>query len=100
MNRSYRNTMEIAEYANKLTGIQDMELFERHGEPVEERSFAKLEEALDQVIVDWEAKRADYETEALIFFYRKRGRACVSLYRRETEKPGPGRRAPVIVHEP
>ena len=68
MNRSYRNTMEIAEYANKLTGIQDMELFERHGEPVEERSFAKLEEALDQVIVDWEAKRADYETEALIFF--------------------------------
>ena len=35
---------------------------------VEERSFAKLEEALDQVIVDWEAKRADYETEALIFF--------------------------------
>lgn len=68
MNRSYRNTMEIAEYANKLTGIQDMELFERHGEPVEERSFAKLEEALDQVIVDWEAKRADYETEALVFF--------------------------------
>lgn len=68
MNRSYRNTMEIAEYANKLTGIQDMELFERHGEPVEERSFAKLEEVLDQVIVDWEAKRADYETEALIFF--------------------------------
>ena len=68
MNRSYRNTMEIAEYANKLTGIQDMELFERHGEPVEERSFAKLEEALNQVIVDWEAKRADYETEALIFF--------------------------------
>ncbi len=34
--------MEIAEYANKLTGIQDMELFERHGDPVEERSFAKL----------------------------------------------------------
>lgn len=68
MNRSYRNTMEIAEYANKLTGIQDMELFERHGEPVEERSFAKLEEALDQVIADWEAKRADYETEALILF--------------------------------
>ena len=68
MNRSYRNTMEIAEYANKLTGIQDMELFERHGEPVEERSFAKLEKALDQVIVDWEAKRVDYETEALIFF--------------------------------
>lgn len=40
------------------------------------------------MIVDWEAKRADYETEALIF-YRKRGRACVSLYRRETENLDP-----------
>ena len=68
MNRSYRNTMEIAEYANKLTGIQDMELFERHGAPVEERMFAQQKEALDEVIRRWEAKKADYETEVLILF--------------------------------
>ena len=67
MNRSYRNTMEIAEYANKLTGIQNMELFERHGKPVEEKSFAGLQEALDEVIAGWEAEREEYETEALIF---------------------------------
>ena len=47
MNRSYRNTMEVAQYANHLTGIEDMELFERHGEPVDERTFSSTEEALE-----------------------------------------------------
>ena len=31
MNKSYRNTVEIASYANKLAGITEVELFERHG---------------------------------------------------------------------
>ena len=36
MNKSYRNTMEIAAYAGAITGIQDLELFERHGKEVTE----------------------------------------------------------------
>ena len=36
MNKSYRNTVEIASYANQLAGITDMDLFDRHGQPVEE----------------------------------------------------------------
>ena len=63
--------MEIAEYANKLIGICDMELFERHGDPVEEKNFAQLKDALDEVIRNWEAKRDAYETEALILFTEK-----------------------------
>ena len=39
MNKSYRNTIEIASYANKLAGITEVELFERHGKPVEEKEF-------------------------------------------------------------
>ncbi len=35
MNKSYRNTVEIASYANSLAGIEGMDLFERHGKPVE-----------------------------------------------------------------
>ena len=30
MNKSYRNTMEIARYAEKLTGVKDVELLKRH----------------------------------------------------------------------
>ena len=35
MNKSYRNTMEIASYANSISDVSDMELFERHGKPVD-----------------------------------------------------------------
>ena len=67
MNRSYRNTMEVAQYANHLTGIEDIELFERHGEPVDERTFSSTEEALETVIEKWLNRREEFETEALIF---------------------------------
>ena len=67
MNRSYRNTMVVAQYANHLTGIEDMELFERHGEPVDERTFSSTEEALETVLEKWLNRREEFETEALIF---------------------------------
>lgn len=67
MNRSYRNTMEVAQYANHLTGIEDMELFERHGAPVDEQTFLSTEEALETVLEKWLNRREEFETEALIF---------------------------------
>ena len=68
MNRSYRNTMEIAQYANRLTGVSDIELFDRHGDAVEEMQFKNLHTALDRVLEKREQKREDYETEALVLF--------------------------------
>lgn len=68
MNRSYRNTMEIAQYANRLIGVSDIELFDRHGDAVEEMQFKNLHTALDRVLEKWEQKREDYETEALVLF--------------------------------
>ena len=50
MNKSYRNTIEIASYANQLAGITEVELFERHGKPVEEKEFPGLIEALERVV--------------------------------------------------
>ena len=50
MNKSYRNTIEIVSYANKLAGITEVELFERHGKPVEEKEFTGLTEALERVV--------------------------------------------------
>ena len=55
MNKSYRNTVEIASYANQLAGITDMDLFDRHGQPVEELFFKgkkqqAMEAALDELV--------------------------------------------------
>lgn len=63
MNKSYRNTVEIASYANSIQESQ-MELFERHGKAVEEMNFSSVKEAYDAVL-----KRLDlnqFETAAVI----------------------------------
>lgn len=65
MNKSYRNTIEIASYANQLAGITEVELFERHGKPVEEKEFPRLIEALERVVKELKLeKQAVTEAEA------------------------------------
>ena len=49
MNKCYRNTMEIASYAMNITGMQGLEIMDRHGKPVEERFEIPLEAALDEI---------------------------------------------------
>ena len=71
MNKSYRNTVEIATYANALAGITDMDLFERHGAPVEEKHFPgkesqSMEQALDEIIKKLELGEEQFETAAVI----------------------------------
>ena len=65
MNKSYRNTIEIASYANQLAGITEVELFERHGKPVEEKEFQGLTGALERVVKELKLeKQAVTEAEA------------------------------------
>lgn len=71
MNKSYRNTVEIASYANRLAGITDMELFERHGEPVEEQVFADMESALKEIVRKISLGEDEYETAAVILRTRQ-----------------------------
>ena len=66
MNKSYRNTVEIASYANKITNVQGVELFERHGRPVEEKSFSALTEMLDEALKNLKFQENEYETAAVI----------------------------------
>ena len=49
LKKSYRNTWEIAEYAGRISGITDLELLERHGKEVEEKSFSTEEEMLKAI---------------------------------------------------
>ena len=86
MNKSYRNTIEIASYANKLAGITDVELFERHGKPVVEREFPGLEEAVESVL--GELRLDDYETAAVITRTAEEAREVYYILKKKLEAEG------------
>lgn len=63
INKSYRNTLEIAEYAAKFIGLTGISFLERHGKEVEEQTFPTLDMLFDAVA---ENLSGDYETSALL----------------------------------
>ena len=66
MNKSYRNTVEIARYAAELAGIKDLDLFERHGKPVTEETFDDLTEAVEQITKAVRLGTEAFETAAVL----------------------------------
>lgn len=66
MKKSYRNTVEIAEYARKITDIQDVEYLQRHGKAVEEKHFSTMEDALQTVMEKVRVSQEEYETAAVL----------------------------------
>ena len=75
MNKSYRNTMEIAAYAGAITGIQDLELFERHGKEVTEAVFERKEDALDALEQELRLAEDAFETAAVLTFTEEEAKA-------------------------
>lgn len=66
MNKSYRNTLEIAEYAERIQGGEGLELFQRHGKEVEEFHGLSMEEMLENIEKQVKSSNAQYETAAVI----------------------------------
>lgn len=66
MNKSYRNTVEIARYAEQIAGSSEMELFERHGKSVTEGNLASFDEAVACVLRDIHIGEEEFETAAVI----------------------------------
>ena len=66
MNKSYRNTLEIAEYAERIRGGECLELFQRHGKEVEEFHGLSMEEMLENIEKQVKSSNAQYETAAVI----------------------------------
>ena len=88
MNKCYRNTSEIAEYANVLAGITRMELVERHGDPVKELQFSQLEGAAAG-IADLVAERSDsFETAAVIVLTKDEASEVSVLLKEALEEKG------------
>lgn len=66
MNKSYRNTLEIADYAERIRGGEGLELFQRHGKEVEEFHGLSMEEMLENIEKQVKSSNAQYETAAVI----------------------------------
>lgn len=65
INKSYRNTVEIAEYAAKLVKASNIEILERHGKEVLEEHFNNIDSLLDKIKEDL-LKSKNYETIAVL----------------------------------
>lgn len=75
MDKSYRNTMEIANYAGQLTGVRDLKLFERHGKEVTETAFECIEKALDVLEQEVHLGEDAFETAAVLTFTEAEAKA-------------------------
>ena len=76
MKKSYRNTIEIAEYAEKIAGISGVTYLERHGKPVEEIPFSSLEQVLDEVLKRVNVEEDGYETAAVLTMTEREALDC------------------------
>lgn len=71
MNKSYRNTLEIAEYASKITGVDDIDFLQRHGKEVAELQCVSASEALEHVLEQVNLGDEGYETAAVLVMTEK-----------------------------
>ena len=66
MNKSYRNTLEIAAYAAELGSAQEIEFLERHGKAVTEQDVSNMEEAAEKIKENLHLGEREYETAAVL----------------------------------
>lgn len=66
MNKSYRNTVQIASYAAGFLEDPDVELLDRQGKDVEERQFESEEELLDAILGAVKRGSDVFETAAVL----------------------------------
>ena len=63
LNKSYRNTVEIATYAGAINHTTDLELLDRHGKAVEERAFWEEEKMLRAIVENLNVGEGGYEVQ-------------------------------------
>ena len=71
MNKSYRNTSEIAEYAKTVGGDKDIQYVARHGKEVERHTINSLEETCREICGKLNLGEDGYETAAILTMTEK-----------------------------
>ncbi len=82
LNKSYRNTVEIATYAGALNPTMDLELLDRHGKAVEEVHFSEEESMLKAIGENLNVGENGYETAAVIAMTEEKARELYELLKR------------------
>ncbi len=81
LNRSYRNTYEIAEYASRIAGIQGIEYMKRHGREVEELECISRRTAAERILERVKLDEDGYETAAVLIMTEKEARSIYEAIR-------------------
>lgn len=85
MDKSYRNTTEIAQYAGRLAKTGEIRCLQRHGKQVSEEVYRTPEEAFETVLscvsISGEAD-GRYETAALLFMTQKEAYEAYGYFKR------------------
>ena len=74
LNRSYRNTSEITEYAGQIAGITGIEYMKRHGKNVEEIKCTACEDAVECILSRIAPGEGGYETAAVLTLTEREAR--------------------------
>lgn len=85
MNRSYRNTLEIAEYASRWTNASDITYLERHGKPVQERCVVSEREALEDILSHVRLGQDGYETAAILTMTEEQAKKIYQYLKKHRE---------------
>ena len=85
INKSYRNTLEIAQYAAGLIGLDGISFLERRGKEVAEHSFSGPDELLRAVAAELSE---DYETAAILTMTEGEAYGMYRLIKESVRKKG------------
>ncbi|MGN8944158.1 HelD family protein [Bariatricus sp. HCP28S3_E4] len=85
MNRSYRNTIEIAEYARNVSDVKGIEYMQRHGKPVEEMTCSTPAAALDDILGKVRIGGDRYETAAVLTMTEREAKEAFSYLKNQRE---------------
>lgn len=86
MNKSYRNTMEIAEYASAITDVAGIKYLERHGKPVVEEIVDSIKKALEKVLEHVNLGADGYETAAVLTMTEAEAKEVYAYLKRKLEE--------------
>ena len=93
MNKSYRNTIEIAKYAESINGVSGIEYIKRHGKEVEEMQLSTWEDAVEAVLkrvnvstgVIGRSEVEPYETAAVLTMTEEEARKIYEYLKKKRE---------------